>query len=164
MTDGLDARFADIPANDRPLRLRAEDADDIPVVSALLQDAVGLAGEVAWMPRRRRLALVLNRFRWEDREAAGREGRPVERVRSVLLIDDVTRVRARGLDPQDKDTVFSILSLGFDGTDAPSGMLTLILAGDGDVAVEVECLSVTLADLTRPWAAPAGKAPEHPAD
>jgi hypothetical protein len=38
-----------------------------------------------WDRKRRRFAVLLNRFRWEDREAA--ERRPPERVRALLVIE-----------------------------------------------------------------------------
>jgi hypothetical protein len=38
----------------------------------------------------------------------------------------------------------------------------LTLAGDGAIALEVECLDVTLRDVTRPYAAISGKLPMHP--
>ena len=37
-----------------PLRLLAEDADDLAVISAALQDAVALVGDLEWDPRGRR--------------------------------------------------------------------------------------------------------------
>jgi hypothetical protein len=46
---------------------------------------------------------------------------------------------------------------GADGT----GRLTLTLAGDGAVALEVEALDVRLDDVTRPYPAPSGKVPQH---
>ena len=156
-----DARFEETTAGDRPLKLRAEGDEDLRVVSALLQDAVGVTGEIAWAPRRRRLVLLLNRFRWEDRPAAERDGRPFERVRAALALEDVTRVRARGLDPNDKETVFSVLALGFDRSEDGAGTVRLMLAGDGEIAAEVECLNLALADVTQPWAASAGRAPDH---
>ncbi|MEO1318247.1 MAG: DUF2948 family protein, partial [Pseudomonadota bacterium] len=79
-----DARFEEAPVTDRPLRLRAESAEDLQIISSLVQDAVARASDVAWMRRKRRLVLLINRFRWEDAEAAEREGRPFERVRSAL--------------------------------------------------------------------------------
>jgi hypothetical protein len=42
------------------------------------------------------------------------------------------------------------------------GRLTLVLAGDGAVALDVETLEVTLRDVTRPYVAVSGKAPDHP--
>jgi hypothetical protein len=39
--------------------------------------------------------------------------------------------------------------------------VTLVLAGDGAVRVEVEALEVTLHDVTKPYIAPSGKKPAH---
>jgi Protein of unknown function (DUF2948) len=158
-----DARFEDAAAGG-PVRLRVESEADLAVVSALVQDAVTEAGEVAWMPKRRRFALLLNRFRWEDAEAARGERRAFERVRSVLTVDGALRVRAQGVDPAARDTVLSVLALGFVADPGGGGTLHVILAGDGAFAVEVECLDVSLADVSRPYLARAAAAPAHDLD
>jgi hypothetical protein len=146
-----DARFED--GAERPLRLRAETADDLAVVSALVQDAVAQTSEISWAPRRRRFALLLNRFRWEDTPAAGRQGRPFERVQAVLTVEGVLRARGGGIDPRDRDLVLEVLALAFDPGADGAGTLRLILAGDGEIALEVECLDVRVADVTRPYVA-----------
>ena len=154
-----DARFAD--GDEGPLVLGAAAPEDLPVISALVQDAVLTGADMAFDRRGRRLTFLLNRFRWEDREAAERQGRPYERVRSLLILDDVTRVASQGIDRGDADTVLCVLALlwqpGADGT----GRLEIALAGDGAVAAEAECLNVTLRDVTRPYRAPSGEAPAH---
>jgi hypothetical protein len=33
---------------------------------------------------------------------------------------------------------------------------------DGAIAIDVECINVTLKDVTRPYVAPSRKAPNHP--
>jgi hypothetical protein len=101
-----DARFED--GGEGPLRLRALDAEDLAVISALVQDAVLPATEMRYDRRRRRFALLLNRFRWEDVAPAERRGRDFERVQAVLAIEDVTRVATQGLDRTDRDTVLSL--------------------------------------------------------
>lgn len=151
-----DARFED--AAPGALALRALDADDLRVISTLVQDAVFPVAEMTWDSRRRRFALLLNRFRWE--EADGR--RPPERVQSLLVIDDALRVASQGIDRGAADLVVSLLALdwreGADGT----GRITLVLAGDGAVAVDVEALGLTLKDVTQPYRAPSGQTPRHP--
>ena len=154
-----DARFAD--GAEQPLRLRAETPGDLEVVSALLQDAVGETAEIAWSRRHRRFTLLLNRFRWEDAPAAERQRRPFERVRAVLAVDSVLRARTSGLDPQDRGLVLELLAIAFDPGEDGAGTLRLILAGDGEIALEVECLDVRLADVTRPYVAPSGRRPRH---
>ena len=156
-----DARFEDAPLSDRPLRLRAESADDLAVISSLVQDAVGKAGDIAWMPRKRRLVMLVNRFRWEDSDDAEQAHRPFERVRSAVTVEGVLTVRARGVSPADRDQVFDLLAIVFEPAEGCAGTLTWTLAGGAEIAVEVECLDLTLADLTRPWKAKAAKAPGH---
>ena len=154
-----DARFAD--AAPRPLGLRAEDAEDLRVISALVQDAVVTVGDIAWEASRRRLSLLRNRFRWEDADAARREGRPFERVRTLLVLSDVTHLAGDGIDRNDRDLVLSLLALDWAPGEDGTGTITLTFAGDGALAAEVECISVDLRDVTRPYVAPSRRAPEH---
>jgi len=154
-----DAKFED--GGEAPLHLVAQDAEDLKVISTLVQDAVLPVTELAFDPRRRRFALLLNRFRWEDRTEAERTGRAYERVRSILVVEDVRKVQTMGIDRADKDLVLSLLSMDFaDGEDG-TGRLTLTLAGDGAIALDVETLDLRLEDVTRPYRAPSGKIPKH---
>ncbi|HRO14967.1 MAG TPA: DUF2948 family protein [Paracoccus sp. (in: a-proteobacteria)] len=143
-----DARFADADL-DRPLALRAETPEELPILAALAQDAVLTVGDVGHDARHRRLALLVSRFRWEDAEAAEREGRPFERVRALLVVSDVMRVLHDGIDMS--------WVPGEDGT----GRLLLRFAGDGTIAAEAECLSVDLRDVSRPHQAVSGHMPRH---
>ena len=153
-----DARFED--AREAPLLLRAMDAEDLQVISALVQDAVLPATEMTWDRSRRRFALLLNRFRWED-DAASAQRRDYERVQSVLVIEDVLSVVTQGVRQGDKDVILSLLSMSFEAGKDGMGRLELTLAGDGAIALEVEALEVTLKDVTRPYAAPSRAQPSH---
>ena len=157
-----DARFED--GAERALRLRAESAEDLPVLSALVQDAVLPASEMRYDRRRRRFALLINRFRWEDRPAALRQNRPFERVQSLLVINDVTAAATQGFDRRDPDTILSVLSLTFEAAADGTGAVVLTLAGDGALRLSVECLDITLHDATRPYVAPSRRVPSHPQD
>lgn len=154
-----DARFED--ADERPLKLKAEDAEDLQVISALVQDAVFPVTEMAWQSAQRRFALLLNRFRWEDRDRAETARRPVERVQSVLSFDDVLKVQSSGVDRSEADVVLSVLALGFAPGEDGMGRVEITLAGDGAIALEVEAVNVALQDVTRPYVAPSRMAPEH---
>jgi len=153
-----DARFEDGAPGARPLRLAARDGDDLRVISALVQDAVLTAADMAHDARCRRFAVLVNRFRWEERS------RGPERVRAMLVINDVLRVTAQGLTPGDGDTVLSLLALDFAPDEDGTGTLTLVFAGDGAVRLALECVDVALADVTQPYRAPSGRAPDHPLD
>lgn len=154
-----DARFEDGEVG--PLNLVARDGDDLAIISALVQDAVLTGADLKWERGKRRFACLVNRFRWEDREAAEAAKRPYERVRALLVIEDAGAVRSQGIDRGDPETVLSILSLGWEAGEDGTGVVTLVLAGDGAVRVEVEALEVTLHDVTRPYLAPSRMKPEH---
>lgn len=148
-----DARFED--GGEKALRLKALEAEDLLVIASLVQDAVFPGSEMTWDRRGRRFALLLNRFRWEDRRAP-------ERVQSVLSIEDAVKVASQGVEQGDADMVLSLLTLAWEQGEDGTGALVLTLAGDGAIRVEVEALEVTLTDVTRPYGAPSGKVPGHP--
>lgn len=152
-----DARFED--GREAPLNLGALEPEDLQVISALVQDAVFPAGEMTWRPKDRRFAILLNRFRWEDR---GRDRHGAERVQSLLVFENVVKVASQGVARGDKDLVLSLLSLDWHPGEAPHGAVELTLAGDGAIRLEVEALEAVLKDVTRPYRAPSGKAPGHP--
>ena len=144
------------------LALRAETSEDLVVISALVQDAVLPITEIRYDRRTRKLALLLNRFRWEDQDRAKARRRRYERVQSLLVVSDVTGVASQGIDRQDKDTILSILSLAWEPGADGTGRLIVTLAGDGAIAASAECLGVDLRDVTRPYLAPSHHAPDHP--
>jgi hypothetical protein len=155
-----DARFED--GAEKPVRLLGQTPEDIPVISALLQDAVFPASEMAWQPSKRRFAILLNRFRWEDAPKAQNRGRAFERVQSLLAVDDVLKVSSMGIDRADKEQILSPLALEWQAGDDGEGILTLVLAGDGAISLNVEAIEVSLRDVTRPYVAAAKHAPHHP--
>ncbi len=143
-----DAGFED--GADRPMALIAQDQDDLPILSALLQDAVFPLREMAFVRARRRFAVLLSRFRWEDRARAEGHGRSYERVQALLVVHDVLSVRSAGFDPRLKETVQSILALTFAPKSEGAGTLTLTLSGGAAIALDVEALDATLRDVSRP--------------
>ncbi len=148
-----DARFED--GAEAPLNLGAFGADDLGIISALCQDAVTQVGDLRFDPRRHEFALLLNRFRWENRTSAP------ERVRAGLLFRGVMAVKVQGIDRSEAGMILSLLSIGWEAGADGAGRVVLTFAGDGAIALEVEALDATLRDLTRPWTAPSGRAPAH---
>lgn len=137
-------------AEKRPLRLIAEDKDDLTVISASVQDAVTKAENLAYEARRHRFSIELNRFRWETE--AGRKKGPHTRVRSLLAFDGVLSVKTLGISKADPEMVYSLLKVDFEPDDEPpGGTVKLLFAGDGELALKVEALDVTLLDSDYEW-------------
>lgn len=156
-----DARFQD--GADAPLRLIAQDAEGLELLSALVQDAVFPISEMTFARTQRRFALLLNRFRWEDQVEAERERRPFERVRTLLMFQDVLAVQTQGVDLTNPDVVLAILNIRFEPGPEGAGRVVITLADHGAIALTVEVLDVTLNDVTRPYLAISGKKPDHAA-
>ena len=132
-----------------PLRLLAEDATDLQIMSVALQDAVLRPVDIRWEKEARRVTIVLSRFCWE---CGG------TRVMSAMQFGDVEAVKSRRL-PRAPESALELLALDFIETEAPSGRVVLMFAGGGDLRIDVECLDGVLTDLSDRW--PAKMAPVH---
>ena len=148
-----DAKFED--SYSTPIRLEAIDDEDLQVVSALCQDSVLSGEDISWQPKKGRLTLLLNRFRWEEKLL-----KP-ERVRSLLIIHDVTKVSSKAFSVNEKNKVYSLMSLKFEATDEIGGKLSIIFSNVSMIAASIECLNIKLQDVTRPYQAPSGNKPKH---
>ena len=138
-----------------PLRLLAEDADDLHIISAALQDAILRPVDIVWEPSARRVTLKLSRFCWE---CGG------TRVMAAMQFGDVIAVKSRRL-PRLPESALELLAMEFAPDEAPGGRIILMFAGGGDLRIDVECLDAVLTDLSERW--PARLAPTHldqPAD
>ena len=132
-----------------PLRLLAEDADDLQIISAALQDAIMRPVDILWEKEARRLTVVLSRFCWE---CGG------TRVMAAMQFGDVQAVKSRRL-PRLPEAALELLALDFLPTEAPGGQVMMMFAGGGDLRIDVECLDAVLTDLSERW--PARVAPTH---
>ncbi len=133
------------PTEFRPLRLLAEDADDLAIIAAALQEADARIGDIEWDPTGRRLTLALNRLRRESAEDTS------QRVRAGVQLGGVLGVKTRRLDRADKDAVVQLLTVTFEEGEAPGGVITFAFADGGDLAATVECIDAALADVSEPW-------------
>lgn len=133
------------------LRLVAFDQDDLAVVSAHVQDAVLKVKDMTFLPKERRFAAVVNRFVWE-KPAEGTVRKSWERRRAGFHFDHVRAVRSIGIDRSNPDAVLDLLAIAFDGGDEPAGTVTLIFAGGGAIALDVECIEASIADFGPAWA------------
>lgn len=139
----------------KSLRLLAQDAEDLSILSAHLQDAVIRMGDIAYLPKQRRFAAVLSRFCWEGCP----EGEKGTRVRAGLHFDSVLSVKTAHVTRDDPDAVVELLTIQFRQNGETGGSLELVLAGGGRIRLEVECIDAQLRDLAEPR--PAIARPAH---
>ena len=157
---GSRKRMADRPKPDR-LRLRAEDDEDLTVISACLQDAVVAVGDIAYLPAERRLAMVINRFCWEC--GPGPEN---QRVLAGLCLENVRGVQTQGIDRTRREHLMELLAiraLPGDAGAAPGGCTVELRFSDGQaLRVSADRLALRLEDLNEPYPTP--WRPQHKLD
>jgi hypothetical protein len=138
------------------LRLRAEDAEDLAVISACLQDALVSVRDLAYDREARIFLFVANRFRWEGGTADG-AGRPFERTLCGVSFEEVDGAAYRGFHRSEEDHILSLLAIRPAG-----GVIDLEFAGDATIRLTAALISCRLRDFGEPW--PTAWQPGHPLD
>lgn len=156
------------------MKLRAQDAEDLEVLSSCLQDALVRLGDMTFLPEERRFVLVANRFKWEamDEAELPADAAPLDsegdadfhdpsptyqRVNCGICFDAVRRVRTRHLDLRNRGQILSLMAIV-----SEPGAVVLCFAHGGAVRLEVDRVLCHAQDLDEPW--PTKWRPKHPLD
>lgn len=144
------------------LKLIALDAEDLQVISAHLQDAVGRIGDISYEKGARRFVMLLNRFDWArtGKKASSKPGEGYERHQSALRFEKVKVVRTLKVERSKPNEVLSLLAIGFEEVEAPSGTVTLFFSGGPQITLDVEYIEAELRDLGAAWTTK--RRPRHP--
>lgn len=167
-------------ANGGALKLRAEDAEDLRVIAACLQDALISLSDVKFESAEHRFILVANRFRWENcTETADMPVHPAdaepapdpalaacanyERVNCGICFENVAQVRRRGFDPRDRGRILELLTMDVEtGAEGSGSAVILVFAGGAAIRLEGANITCRVGDIGDPW--PTQWRPYHPAD
>ena len=130
------------------LKLRAEDAGDLAVISACLQDAVFAVGELAFEPAESRFAALA------VRRCRAAEGGPEGQATAALRFDSVSAVKMRGIDRAQPARVLQLAGIvaepGWRRT-----VVRLLFQGGPEIWLETDTLACRLQDLEDPRPGPA---------
>jgi hypothetical protein len=140
--------------------LAAQDAEDLEIISARLQDAVARVKDLVWLPKTRRFVALFNRFKWEDSEKKGES----LRVRAGLNFEGVLSAKSHNIRYGDPEAVLSLLAIRFEaaGAEDPGGIIELVFSGGGAIRLQVECIEASFSDVSGEWAALG--TPAHPVE
>jgi hypothetical protein len=148
---------------DAELRLRAEDAEDLAVISACLQDALVSVRDLAYDRDARVFVLVANRFRWEAGGSAEGVGRPFERTLCGVAFDEIEGVVYRGFHRSEEDRILSLLAIRpVAGVNPAAAAIDLEFAGGATLRLTTASIRCRVRDLGEPW--PTVWQPDHPLD
>ncbi len=168
-----------------PLKLRAEDEEDLRVIAACLQDALIPLSDVQFVDAEQRFLMVANRFRWEncpdlpelppeasDDPASGHNGTPpdiafagcstYERVNCGIMFDHVTAVRRRALDQRDRGRILELLTMDIESGADGCNAVVMVFAGGAAIRLEGKNITCRISDIGEPW--PTQWRPVHPTD
>ena len=149
----------------QPLKLRVHDAEDLAVLSAVLQDALVALKDVSFLPNEHRFVLVANRFCWEQARPDDKpqpmtaaeadapfadSGPHFLRRHCGLIIDKVENVKARGLNLRDKDQLLNLLAIA-PVQEAAGQAVVMAFSGGGELQIAVSALRLHLQDLGEAW-------------
>ena len=147
-------------APDNPLRLRAEDADDLAVISAVVQDALISVRDLTYDGAAKRFTLVVNRFRWEAKPPQSNgdaEGSPAyERRLCAVTFDAVDSAAYRGFRRRDDGRILALLAIR---TGDGPGTIDLEFSGGAALRLAVSAIKAYATDLGEAW--PTAWQPEH---
>jgi hypothetical protein len=145
-------------APDNPLRLRAEDADDLAVISAVVQDALIAVKDLTYDRAAKRFTLVANRFRWEAKPDGADGGLAYERTLCAVTFDTVNSAVYRGFRRRDDERILSLLAIR--PGDGP-GTIDLEFSGGATLRLGVLGIMAYATDLGEAW--PTAWQPDHSA-
>jgi len=127
------------------LKLRAQDAEDVQVISAVLQDSIVPVCDMAFQAETKSFVIVAQRLRREDGEAGA-----CERICSALTVAGITSVQINGFDQKQRDRMLDLLAIILEPS---QHFLTLVFAGDARVRLGVLHWHAAVEDFGEPWPA-----------
>lgn len=147
------------------LKLRAEDPDDLTVISACLQDALVAVRDLAYDRDNHTFILVANRFRWEQGGGVAGEAQAdvtgFQRVLCGVSFGMVETVAYRGFRRSEEERILSLLAVRA-SSDAGSATIDFEFAGNAAIRLTATAVRCVAGDLGEPWPTP--WQPDHSAD
>ena len=144
-----DASFSE--GADRALYLGAFTPQDVEIISTILQDSIFCIYDLDWLKKKQRVAVLVNRFRWENKSEYIEKNSAPERVKSLLIIDNVLNISSQGIDRSDSTAPLNLLNL--DLKRQKNIFLTLLLSNFGAIKFELDAIELSIKDVTRPYKA-----------
>ena len=150
-----------MPDSGDGLKLRAEDTEDLAVISACLQDSLVAVRDLAFIPQDRTFLMVANRFRWEAAVRQERGEADYQRILCGIMFGAVAGVSYIGFRRSEDARILSLLTIR-PGNDAEGDAIRLEFSGEAAIRLDVARILCHAQDLGEPW--PTQWQPRHDAD
>ena len=133
------------------LKLHAIAADDVEIISALLQDGLVAASDLDYQKDAASFVMVINRFCWEQADDTGSQTQP-KRCLCGLKVAHVRRVSQRGLSAG-VNQFYNLLSVTFEETkenEEVVNRLTFTFSNGYGIRLAVDELALIMQDIAAP--------------
>lgn len=148
--------------NEVLLKLLAADAEDIQVISAVIQDSIAPVCDMTYQKADKSFIMVVQRFRWD---CVDEEGRPVspdeecascvyERISCALDLEGVEAVQYQGFDLENPSAMLDLLTMILVGDE-----LQMVFAGGAKLRLKLGNWRLKLQDFGESW--PTTHRPRH---
>ncbi|MCB1885327.1 MAG: DUF2948 family protein [Geminicoccaceae bacterium] len=134
---------------DQKLRVRAEDAQDLAVIAAILQDAEGAVGEMAFDPEERRFMAAFRRYRRELPHDP-MTGLGLTETASVLTFRCIAEAKHHALAALPNDAPLHLLTIATEPGQRRLFHITLHFDDDRRIQLRSDCIDCRLEDVGKP--------------
>ena len=131
------------------LKLKAQDSEDLQVISAVLQDSIVPVCDIAWRPEDKNFDMVVQRLKREASSSA-----ELERICCAVNIRGVEGVQTHGIDLKAQERMLDLLAIMPEGKN-----LVFIFAGEAKIRLQFGDLAMIVEDFGEAW--PAACEPCH---
>ena len=125
----------------RPIKLRAEDDQDLQIFSQFLYESIIISSEINYNKNTKQFALAIERFTWEH---AGEESHLLMQVLSILVINYVEKINLKNILNSNK--IKNILSI----SNIDNNIL-ILLNNEEVINLKVKKWSCLLEDIGKPF-------------
>ena len=123
------------------LKLKAADAEDVEVLSAILQDAIVPLCDVAFQPDEKTFIMVAQRLKREAHEDT-----VPERICCAVNIRGVVAVQCQGLDLNEEGRILDLLAIR-----SENNTVTFLFAAGARIRLQLDGWSMFIEDFGEPW-------------
>ena len=144
----------------KPLRLLANDLEDLQIFAAHLQDALLPITSMKYSEGDKSFSMVANRFCWEHPAVEHMGEDLYHRVHSRLHFDHVRNVQHKGVEQHGEVRNLNLLTIEAEySDDKDEGHAVLHFSDGGAIKIDYDKLHCKLADIHEPW--PTRSKPKH---
>ena len=131
------------------LKLMGKTKDDIPVISAHLQDSIVSVKDIFFLKNNRNFIMLVKRFMWEDIEKG--VFRESKRIRCLVKFGEVIGVKSKNINQKKMKKRLECLMIKCNQNEDKSYKIDIFFSGGRIITLISEAIDVIMEDLGKTW-------------